>query len=446
MIHSSISLYKREQLKVPYKANWSSNNPLVIVEGDGWIYPTKEALRPLGIAQITATEIDGVNQTIFEVTIVPWSANRLRLDVNKFYTKQYIMTKQGNTIYSSVKYSGNELFTGDLDNLVKVSDLPVGCTQYYAPMLVTPNGYFIHSNSSIWYSANLSSWTKVFDNLRGSALRHMFDYAYDAISGNVYVFVGEYSTVDTTQCRVIKGIIPNSGEQVWETSLEFYSRSQFNAEPTLSPSCRHIHAVIVEKSSNTLWVGTGDVGNEIQIMRSIDFGLTWETVGKGTQDWRTLSIWFTEDYVYWNMDADTPQGIWRLPKANLQADKELVARLSNGTMWYHMPIKDHLGEDAILMAQSAEGQFRDENGRVFYIKELTDKTVEIEEVLLVYREEGVPFDGFIQIEPILQDDDGYVYFNGRSSYPNQNTRRYRLTLRGNQKLFRFVDPVKYVSQ
>lgn len=66
---------------------------------------------------------------------------------------------------------------------------------------------------------------------------------------------------------------------------------------------RHIHFVQWDPYENCLWMGTGDKDNECMLMRSFNYGETWEIVGKGTQRWRAIGVVFTKDYLYWGTDA-----------------------------------------------------------------------------------------------------------------------------------------------
>ena len=66
---------------------------------------------------------------------------------------------------------------------------------------------------------------------------------------------------------------------------------------------RHIHFIKYDPYERCLWLGTGDADAECHLMRSIDNGDTWETVGTGSQDWRAIGVCFTEDALLWGTDA-----------------------------------------------------------------------------------------------------------------------------------------------
>lgn len=78
----------------------------------------------------------------------------------------------------------------------------------------------------------------------------------------------------------------------------------FQVVLTLKKDCvRHIHFVKWDPYEECLWLGTGDKDYENSLMRSKDYGETWEIVGNGSQDWRAIGVCFDKDYVIWGTDA-----------------------------------------------------------------------------------------------------------------------------------------------
>ena len=66
---------------------------------------------------------------------------------------------------------------------------------------------------------------------------------------------------------------------------------------------RHIHFVKWDPYENCLWLGTGDEDRENLLMRSNDYGDTWEKIGGGSQDWRAIGVCFDKDSLTWGTDA-----------------------------------------------------------------------------------------------------------------------------------------------
>lgn len=103
---------------------------------------------------------------------------------------------------------------------------------------------------------------------------------------------------------------------------------------------RHIHCVQYDPFSQKIWLGTGDKDNESHILFSEDEGKTWTEIGGGDQKYRTLSLLFTEDHIYWGSDAPTRQNyIYRYGRKSRKIERLVAvdgpihysATLENGT-------------------------------------------------------------------------------------------------------------------
>ena len=68
-------------------------------------------------------------------------------------------------------------------------------------------------------------------------------------------------------------------------------------------SIRHVHGCYYDVFSNSIWVLTGDLNNENIILKS-DLGFkNIEIIGDGSQSFRAVNLFFTENYVHWIMDS-----------------------------------------------------------------------------------------------------------------------------------------------
>ena len=108
---------------------------------------------------------------------------------------------------------------------------------------------------------------------------------------NGYIFFGEYS------------LNPNRDH---ETCLyrSVDGGKTFQVVLTLGKDeVRHIHFVKWDPYEERLWLGTGDKDFENLLMRSDDYGETWERVGGGSQNWRAIGVCFDRDYLIWGTDA-----------------------------------------------------------------------------------------------------------------------------------------------
>lgn len=77
----------------------------------------------------------------------------------------------------------------------------------------------------------------------------------------------------------------------------------FSPVLTFDRTVRHIHFIKHDPYENCLWLGTGDSDEECLLLRSDDNGDTWEMIGSGSQDWRTVGVCFRPDYLIWGTDA-----------------------------------------------------------------------------------------------------------------------------------------------
>lgn len=438
----SLSVGRYHKLEVPFHAAWTSDNPLVEVKGQGWIYARKDTSYPNTIANITAAEVNGSGTKNFIVTIVNWSANRINMELYKKFNINYNITKSDDNLYSSIRDTGLELFVSadGLETLTKVCDLPE--SQGLSPMLITPAGYFIRSTNKVYRSIDLVNWTLSIElGPEVYTLRHAFDYYYDSETGITYIYTGEYDMDTTNKHKVYRGTITSNGTETWDTVIEFYSRDELYANPSLYPACLHVHSTVVDKTNGYLWVLVGDSDSESKILYSKDHGTTWNLLGAGNQEWRALSIWFTAKYIYWAMDAEDKQRVFRIPRTWLETksifdidmQKEMIADIENGSLWYHLWGKDDLGNDVVYLCGAAEGHRRDYNARVFMFREKPDESVEVEEVALITPANPSEYSRFVQLEPFAQDNDGYIYMSGRNTEP-ATTWKFRLNRQRNQSI------------
>lgn len=103
---------------------------------------------------------------------------------------------------------------------------------------------------------------------------------------------------------------------------------------------RHIHAVQYDPFSGWLWVATGDKNGECQIAYSKDGCHTLTKIGAGSQQWRTVSLMFTKQCVYWGTDAPDKQNYiyrWKRPDGPVE---QLVA--VDGPVYYSMVLNNQI--------------------------------------------------------------------------------------------------------
>jgi hypothetical protein len=480
--HVSLTVGSRFQMTVtPGKEDvvWSSDNPLVWINPAGSVLAVQDAFGEDAKAIITACSADNDCVDSCRVTIVNWVANLSELKVMATPIASYILGTEGENLF----YTKNRDLYVTPDGFETSQFLSMLPEDLDIPkMLVTPFGYFVQCNKKIFKSYDLVNWTASYTmNMR--SLNHGLTYFWDPVSQTGYVYACEYSTNHDERHRVCRGIFPPIlGGEFWETILDFASVNEWQNDPSIQDAARHVHTVIVDPYTGHVWVGTGDGNVNSKLLYSDDNGGSFRVVGMGSQEYRTVSIWFTERYVYWSMDAYSGQSCWRIPRTKFEEGgfwpsmtpelasgttkpgisyfvtscesegnfpvtvgyiyketearildkknkvraiddpqynyKEKVADLYNGSIWYHLWVRDEQGNPILLLGQSAEGAQRDYRGRVFGIKELPDGGVDVQELLSVGSTNPEVYDSntmFVQLEPKAQDADGYIYLTGRQT-------------------------------
>ena len=456
---------------------WESDNPNVTV-ADGELLANADALRPDGQAVITATDAGGNTYTC-QVTIVPWDVDYSKLTVTDVLPGRFLLGQNDGWLYyvfanSNTLYrTNNSMISSEIVCILPETMPSYWYTIHAYDLLFTPLGTYWQYQDKIYkVSSDFSTWDLVYTvNMTG--IGHSFCFYYDEGIDTVYIYLGEYSTDTANRHAVYRGVI-NSETETWSKILDFKSRDEYAADPADSIfMARHIHVVTVDPYTGHVWVNTGDSDHECQTMYSTDNGDTFKPLGWGSQSWRSLAIWFTENYIYWNMDTAHPQYVYRIPKTafvdgeypnmnppllagqtivgiqyqvledstsrfpvgagllytetearNLDAThsvrptydpaydyKDIVAKLDNGSHWFYGKVKNEDDEDVVLMASSTEGEIRDWNSRLISFKE-NGALVEVTEVLIA--ESWTP-DVYIWDNRwcrIFQDDNGYVFAVG----------------------------------
>lgn len=396
-------------------ANWESDNEFVTVDASGNINAAADKLRPDGQAIITAT--NGDHADTCNVTIVPWVANDLILNLVDSGKRFGMISKGlddtlylGDTLAASLYSSVN-----GFDTLTAVAT-PPGAS--IIQILFTENGAFFRTSTALYKSIDgLLTWTLCIDGLKSTLTgSHTLDKYYDSDTGTVYVYLSEYTVTPSNRHKVIRGTILADNSETWETVIEFYSPNEYTIDPiTYSQAANHIHIVFVDQLTGDIYVGTGDTDAFSGLYRSDDLGETWQKLGGGSQDWRTLAIWTTANNVYWNMDASTTQSIWRIAKTDLALQstendlKTEAVKLDGGAHWFGCWAVDNLTRNIFLVGGSAGGQPRDWLGRVYGIIENVDNSISAYELCSYESNNTSQYVSDVQLEPMFQLD-GVVYF------------------------------------
>lgn len=428
---TNLSLPNRTRFKLTASepVTWTSNNDLVKVFSDGTVLAMEDAIRPDCQAVITATAVGGETATC-NVTVVNWVANQTNLEIERVVPSFSYITQLSDGRTVATRW--NELFESDnqFESMVKIATLPKPAAQQ--PILETPFGYFYRSNvegepDKIYQSDNLVDWTLSYTADLGYLINaHNFCTYHDQVSNVSYIFMSEYTGSPgnlSNRHKVHRGTISSRGAE-WNVVLEFDSENQYNSNKEMyNFFASHIHFVMTDEYTGHVWVGTGDTDAGCRMLYSTDFGETFKVLGQGSQQWRSLAVWFTEKYIYWNMDTHLPQSIWRIPRTSYNPStetypeitaesndyRERVAFLNQGSLWYVTKLK---GSNTFIIGGAAEGQIRDWNARVFAMKENPNGSVQVRELMVLPSANPSQYIWESRIEPIAQDDNGYLYFRG----------------------------------
>ncbi|MGB7923192.1 MAG: hypothetical protein WCF57_08105 [Pyrinomonadaceae bacterium] len=112
-----------------------------------------------------------------------------------------------------------------------------------------------------------------------------------AISPGGDIYFGEYLTNETRGAMRIYRYAPGADAL----------RVAYTFPPN---SIRHIHGLYFDEFTQSILCLTGDAEQESQILRSFDGFQTVEVVGRGDETWRAVSILFTEEALFYGMDAE----------------------------------------------------------------------------------------------------------------------------------------------
>ena len=152
--------------------------------------------------------------------------------------------------------------------------------------------------------------------------------------GNVYM--GEYF-LNNSRKYPVKLLKSTDGGRSWEVVCFFRN-------------IRHIHCVQYDPYEKLIWLGTGDSDRESKILFSEDGGESWRVIGSGNQMFRTMSLQFTEDHVYWGTDTPARQSyICRFNRRDGRVEKMVPV---NGPVYYSASLEN----DMMFFSTGAEGK------------------------------------------------------------------------------------------
>jgi len=278
---------------------------------------------------------------------------------------------------------------------------------------------------------SLTHWSRVFEwpsatNVPPSTT--ILRQGWDAdTNGNVYA--GEYNTDGAAypdyQIHIYKGT--NYGNN-YAAVYTFPPRNITG----LTGGVRHVHACQVDPYTGNIWITTGDTDSQSRIyyhtnalLPDPDGVVRLTLVGGGSQEFRTVSLAFTENYIYWFMDAPSiAQKMFRIHRASsypvltpqtppAQDYRECIGVFPDKPFYFNRVVRAGAG-DVILVGSHYEnaahyGSFRevDQWNRIFGIKESIDGTAQVQEVFA-----ALATAEYASFDPVGQDSKGNIFFRG----------------------------------
>ena len=298
-------------------------------------------------------------QNPLKIKIRSWIKDKYSLTpVIKNVIPQFIYTCQ-DTTYS--------IENGKLYYSVKDQTTKVFCTNFqladpmYNQMVCKYGFYAIRTAGKIYVSTNLKNWNLIYDDKRG-----IKESLVIVKNKNGYELLFSEYTAGTTYVR---HYLKSYNFESKELSIRktFFTTEDFQTKG-LSPQARHIHFLVQDPYSDMIFCGAGDTDPQSSIYYSIDQGISFIRLGGGNQRWRSLSMIFTEDFIFWNMDSPINQYLIRLRKSDIQKDvsemKLTQFPLINNALWCSEKITiDNGMTTMIVMSSNTEGRLYDANFR-----------------------------------------------------------------------------------
>jgi|GEM_PF-676165 len=134
----------------------------------------------------------------------------------------------------------------------------------------------------------------------------------------------------------------------------------------------HVHGIYFDPYTNALWCVTGDSATESKIIRTYDGFKTLEIIGTGNESWRTMSLQFTKDAIYYASDAEFNDNfIYRLDRQT--GERKTICQI-DGPVYYSCSI----GEDLFfaVTAEIAPSQ-KKQRAVIWHVSPQTDTAKEI---------------------------------------------------------------------
>ena len=309
--------------------SWESSDSRVAVDSANRLTSSLSGVAGRDPTTITATGPTGQTRSC-AVAVVNWEANRSELRIVGYPQANFLLGYYDNSAYFT---QPQKLFraTDGFRSSTQIGSFP---TSTSVPlMLRSANGYFASAGASLYSTQDFQSWAREL-TMRNRPLQHGFARYFDESNATEYLYAGEYSVDPNAPHAVYRGI--NTGPNTrWKKVLEWQPESAFYGDTSNLNTIRHVHAVQTDPYTGHVWVATGDLDQHSRLYFSDDNGESFTLIAIGSQKFRSLSLWFTERFVYWNMDTErADQKVYRIPRSVFASNgrwPSLTPELSSGS-------------------------------------------------------------------------------------------------------------------
>lgn len=235
------------------------------------------------------------------------------------------------------------------------SRIPLETSEYN--QMIKGGGFLFFRNGSKLYLTqdNFNSYRLIYDDRRGIKESMIWDDQTQRLLFTMY-------TPGAVRLRHYL-LAYNPRRDRIDTLQTFFSSEEGNKYKL---SCRHIHFINKDPYTGNIFIGVGDFNNEPAIYMTKDGGESMQCVGKGTQKWRSLSIFYQKDYIYWTTDSDSPQYINRISRKALERlpvveDSISSFPLINSALWCNVSVND----STYYLGSNSEGCYYDNYHRIY---------------------------------------------------------------------------------
>ena len=246
--------------------------------------------------------------------------------------------------------------------------------------------YALRSGTKILFNKGLSGeWKVIFDNKISTGIKNSMIWVKNELNEPELLF-SEY-TIEWGRHHIY---CYNVVHDTLTKRQTFYSIEEHNTHG-LEPFARHTHLMVQDPYTGYIFIGNGDYSDgSSAIYYSKDNCHTLIRLGTYSQCYRTLSFFFTEKSVFWNMDSPyEPQYICRLRKVDMpesDVEKSPIVKfpLIHSAHWLIEMLQTKSGEIMYVMSSNHESNFYDDRIRTYGIKIINEEPVFYELLALPY--------------------------------------------------------------